>query len=99
MMETLQRVEQEIVSSQILACAIESEEDQKRRDRKQTATEERRTTLPEALLRQHTPWEVCARGCRMAGICRPENEAVKLIQRITKWTLRATEARTDGRYA
>ena len=29
----------------------------------------------------------------------PKHEAGKLIQRITKGTLRATEARTDGRYA
>ena len=29
----------------------------------------------------------------------PRHEAGKLIQRITKWTLRATEAWTDGRHA
>ena len=33
------------------------------------------------------------------GYVDPKHEAGKLIQRITKGTLRATEAWTDGRYA
>ena len=35
----------------------------------------------------------------MAGVCRSDAWGWKLVQRITKGTLRATEAWTDGRYA
>ena len=35
----------------------------------------------------------------MAGYVDPKHEAEKWIQRITKGTLRATEAWTDGRHA
>ena len=40
-----------------------------------------------------------ARSLRGLGIVDPAREAGKLIQRITKGTLRATEAWTDGRHA
>ena len=54
--------------------------------RKSTAIEVRSSTLPEELVGQHTTaW---------LGY-----EAGKLIQQLTKGTLRATEAWTDGRHA
>ena len=84
MMGTLQRVEQEAVSSQSLANAIESIG--------RTRTEA--TTLPKELVR-HTPLG----GFAWLGYIDPTHEAGKLIQRITKGTLLATEAWTDGRHA
>ena len=62
------------------------------------ATEGRRTTVPEEL--GNTPLGGLAREvAAWLGYVDPKYEAGKLIQRITKGTLRATEAWTDGRYA
>ena len=68
-------------------------------DGKPTAIEARRTTHPKSwsgnkplggLAREVAPW---------LGYVDPKHEAGKLTQRITKGTLRATEAWTDGRHA
>ena len=61
-------------------------------DCRPTTIEGRRTTQPKELVRQH---EVAA----WLGYIDPIHEAGHLIQRITKETLRATEAWTDGRHA
>ena len=84
MMGSLQPVEEETVSSENLANAIENM-------RKSTAIEGRRATLPkswstslEGLAREIAAW---------LGYVDPEHEAGKVVQQITK--LRATEAWTD----
>ena len=60
MMGTLQRVEQEAVSSQSLAHRHrEHRQDTDQCDCKPTAIEGRRTTLPEELVRRHTNWRLC----------------------------------------
>ena len=64
MMGTLQRVEQETVSSQSLANAIENM-DKTRCDKKPTTIEGRRATLPVELVGQHS--EGFARDCRCMG--------------------------------
>ena len=91
LMGTLQRVEQETVSSQNLANAVEN------LSRKPTAIEGWRTTLPEELVRQH-PLGLAREVAAWLGYVDPKYEAGKLIQRITKGTIRATEAFNDGRY-
>ena len=100
MMETLQRVEQEAVSSQNMADAIEN-------------LSRTRSGSPGCRLRLKDRERLCPKSwsCNTprGGLARevaawlghvdPKHEARKLIQRITKGTLRATEAWTDGRYA
>ena len=85
MMATLQRVERETVSSQSLANALR--------------TDGRRATPPEELV-GNTPLEGFAREvAAWLGYVDLKHEAGKLIQHITKETVRATEAWTDGRHA
>ena len=100
MMGTLQRVEQGAVSSQIMAYAFENLS----KTRSDVAGSRLRTKDGErfypkswsgntplgGLVREVAAWLVYVD---------PKHEAWKLIQRITKGTLRATEACTDGRYA
>ena len=100
MMETLQRVELEAVSSQNMADAIEN-------------LSRTRSGAPGCRLRLKDRERLCPKSwsCNTprGGLARevaawlghvdPKHEARKLIQRITKGTLRATEAWTDGRYA
>ena len=120
MIWTLQRVQQETVSSQSLTNAVENmsndmsgdrvitesdqrcrehEQDTDRRDRKPTTIEGRRATLPEELVGQHTSRRFAREVAAWLGHVDPKHEAGKLIQRITKGALRATEAWTDGRHA
>ena len=100
MMGTLQRVEQEAVSSQSLDNAIESI------GRTRTEATPSRLRLKDGERLHPKSWsgstpiggfarEVAA----WLGYIDPTQEAGKLIQRITKGTLRATEASTDGRHA
>ena len=100
MMVTLQRVEQETVSSQNSAYAIENLS-KTRSDvtgsRLRLKDGERLypkswsgNTLLGGLAREVAAW---------LGYVDLKHEARKWIQRITKGTLRATEAWTDGRYA
>ena len=100
MMGTLQRVEQEAVSSQSLANAIESIG----RTRTEATAVRLRLKDGERLYPKSwsgtTPLGGFAREvAAWLGYIDPTHEAGKLIQRITKGTLRATEAWTDGRYA
>ena len=100
MMGTLQRVEQEAVSSQNIANAIENI------GRTRTDATVSRLRLKEGERLYPKSW---SGGTPIGGFPRevaawlgyvdPKHEAGKLIQRITKGTLRATEAWTDGRYA
>ena len=60
------------MSSQNLAYTIENVSKTRSDETEPTATEGRRTTLPEELVRQHTPCGARARGRRMAGIRRSE---------------------------
>ena len=100
MMGTLQRIEQEAVSSQSLANAIENI------GRTRTDVTAGRVRLEDGERLYPKSWsgstpiggfarEVAA----WLGYFDPEHEAGKLIQRSTKGTLRATEAWTDGRHA
>ena len=100
MVETLQRVEQEIVSSQNLAYAIEN-------------LSKTRNDVTGSRLRLKDGERLYSKSCSgskpLGGLARevaaclgyvdPKHEAEKLIQRITKGTLRATEAWTDGHCA
>ena len=100
MMGTLQRVEQEAVSSQSLANAIESIG----RTRTEAIAGRLRLKDGERLYPKSwsgsTPIGGFAREvAAWLGFFDPAHEAGKLIQRITKGTLRATEARTDCRHA
>ena len=99
-MATLQRVEQEIVSSQNMANAIENLS----RTRSEVTGSRLRVKEGERLYPKNwsgnTPLGGLAREvAAWLGYVDPKHEAGKLIQRITKGTLRATEAWTDGRYA
>ena len=85
-MGTLQRVEQEVVSSQSLANAIESIGRTRRLYPKSWSG----STPIGGFVRDFAAW---------LGFIDPTNEAGKLIQRITKGRLRATEAWTDDRHA
>ena len=100
MMGTLQRVEQEAVSSQSLANAIESIG----RTRTEATAGRLRLKDGERLFPMSwsgsTPIGGFAREvAAWLGYIDPTQEAGKLIQRITKGTLRATEAWTDGPHA
>ena len=97
MVGTLQRVEQETVSSQNLAYAIEN-------------LSKIRSDVTGSPLRLKDGERLYPKGWSpIGGFARevapwmafvdPKHEAGKLIQRITKGTLRVTEAWTDGRYA
>ena len=100
MMGTLQRIEQEAVSSQSLANAIES-------------ISRTRTDVIAGQLRLKDGERLCPKSrsgsTPVGGFARevvawlwyidPDHVAGKLIQRITKGTLSATEAWTDGRHA
>ena len=100
MMGTLQRVEQEAVSTQSLANAIESI------GRTRTEATAVRLRLKDGERLYPKSWSGTT---PLGGFARevaawlryidPTHEAGKLIQRITKGTLRATEAWTDGRHA
>ena len=100
MMGTLQRVEQEAVSSQSLANAIESI------GRTRTEATAGRLRLKDGQRLYPKSWSGSTPILGFAGVVAawlgyidPAHEAGKLIQRITKGTLRATEAWTDGRHA
>ena len=100
MMATLQRIEQEVVSSQSLVNAIENMS----QIRSDTAGGRLRLRDGERLYPKSwsssTPLGGFAREvAAWVGYVDPKHEAEKLIQRITKGTLRATEAWTDGRHA
>ena len=100
MMGTLQRIEQEAVSSQNMANAVEN----LTRTRSEVTGSRLRLKDGERLYPKswsgNTPLGGLAREvAAWLGYVDPKYEAGKLIQRITKGTLRATEARTDGRYA
>ena len=99
-MGTIHRVEQEAVSSQSLADAIGSI------GRTRTEATAGRLRLKDGERLYPKSWsgstpiggfahEIAA----WLGYIDPTHEAGKLIQRITKGTLRATEAWTDGRHA
>ena len=99
MMGTLQRVEQEAVSSQSLASAIESI------GRTRTEATAGRLRLKDVERLYPKSWSGSTpRGgfarevAAWLGYIDPTHEALKLIQRITKGTFRAT-AWTDGRHA
>ena len=99
MMGTLQRIVQEAVSSQNMADAIENLS----RTRSDATGSRLRLTDGERLYPKswssNTPLGGLAREvAAWLGYVDPKREAGKLIQRITKGTLRATEAWTDGRY-
>ena len=100
MMGFLQRVEQDTVSSQSVANAVEN------MNKTRIDATARRLRLKDGERLYPKSWsgstpiggferEVAA----WLGRVDPKHEAGKVIQRITKGTLRATEARTDGRYA
>ena len=100
MMETLQQVEQEAASSQSLANAIENI------GRTRTDATAGRLRLKDGERLYPKSWsgstplggfarEVAA----WPGYVDPTHEAGKLVHRITKGTLRATEGWTDGRHA
>ena len=100
MMAALQRVEQETVSSQNMAFAFEN-------------MNRTRTDLAGSRLRLKDGEQVYPKGssgstslggfaCEIAawlGYVDPKHVAGKLIQQLTKGTLRTTEAWTDGRHA
>ena len=100
MMGSLQRVEQETVSSQNLANAVEN------MNRTQIDATGKRLRLKDGERLYPKNWsgstplggfarEVAA----WLGYVDPKHEAGKLIQRTTKGKLRATEEWTDGRHA
>ena len=100
MMGTLQQVEQETVSSQNLANAVENMS----KTRINATGSRLRLKDGERLHPKSwsgsTPLGGFAREvAAWLGYVDPKHEAGKLIQRITKGTLRATEAWTDGRHA
>ena len=100
MMGTLERVKQETVSSQSLVNAIESIG----RTRSDATAVRLRLKDGERLYPKSwsgtTPLGGFAREvAAWLGCVDPKHEAGKLVQRITKGTLRATEAWTDGRHA
>ena len=100
MMRTLQQVEQETTSSQNLANAFENLS----RTRSDATGSRLRLKDGERLYPKNwsgnTPLGGLAREvAAWLGYVHPKHKAGKLIQRITKGTLRATEAWTDGRYA
>ena len=100
MMGTLQRVEQEALSSQSLANASESIG----RIRTEATAGRQRLKEGERLHPKSwsgsTPIGGFARDvAAWLGYIDPIHEAGQLIQRITKGTLRETEAWTDGRHA
>ena len=99
-MGTLQRVEQEAVSSQSVANAIESIG----RTRTEATAVRLRLKDGERLYPKSWSGTTAVGGfarevAAWLGYIDPTHEAGKLIQRITKGTLRATEAWTDGRHA
>ena len=97
MMATLQRVEQEIcVIPELGQRHREQEPDTKRCDRRPTARDGER--LSPKSWSGSTPIGGFAREAAWLGYVEPKQEAGKLIQRITKGTLRETEAWTDGRH-
>ena len=83
-MVTLQRVEQEAVSCQNMANAIESLS-----KARSNVTRSQATRHLEGLRARSRAW---------LGYVVPKHKAGKLIQRITKGTLRATEAWTNRRH-
>ena len=99
-MLTLQRVEQEAVSSQNMANAIEN------LSKTRSVVTGSRLRLKDGERLHPRSW---SGNAPLGGLVRevaawlgnddPKHEAGKLVQRITKVTLRATEALTDGRYA
>ena len=93
-MGTLQRVEQEAVSSQSLANRIESKaiaDPVRLKDGERLYPKSWSGSTPIGGFAREVPaW---------LGFFVPAHEAGKLIQRTTKGTLRATEACTDGRHA
>ena len=89
MMVTLQRVEQETVSSQNLAYVIEN----LRKTRSDVTGSRLRLKHGERLYPKS--WS----GNTLLGSLREESPHGWDMSRITKGTLRATEAWTDGRYA
>ena len=100
MMGSLQRVEQENVTSQSLANAIEN----MNRTRTDATGDRLRLKDEERLYLESwsgsTSLAVSAREiAAWLGYVDPKHEPGKLIQQITKGTLRATEAWTDGRHA
>ena len=100
MMGTLQRIEQEAVSSQSLANVIENVG----RTRTDATASRLRLKDGERLYPKSwsgsTPIGGFARKVAVwLGYVDPKHKAGKLMQRITKGTLRATEAWTDGRHA
>ena len=99
-MGTRQRVEQEAVPSQSLANAIESI----RRTRTEATAGRLRLKDGERLHPQSWPGSTPIGGfarevAAWLGCIDQTREAGKLSQRITKGTLQATEAWTDGRHA
>ena len=99
-MGTRHRVEQETVSSQNLANAIENI-NKTRSDAtgNRLRLKDGKRVNPKSWS-GNTPLGGLAREvAAWVGYVDPKHEAGKLIQRITKGTLRATEAWTDGRHA
>ena len=100
MMENVQRVEQETMSSQNLANTIENM-GKTRIDAtgRRLRIKDGERLYPQSWLGS-TPLGGFAREvAAWLGYVDPKHEAGKLIQRITKETLRATGAWTDGRHA
>ena len=100
MMVTLQRVEQEIVSSQNLANAIENMS----KTRIDATRSRLRLKDGERLYPKSWSGSPHSEGLHVRSLhgwryVDPKHEAGKLIQRITKGTLRATEAWTHVRHA
>ena len=100
MMRTLQEVEQETTSSQNLANAIEN------LSRTRSDVMGSRLRLKDGERLDPMSWSgntllgwLAREVAAWLGFVDPKHEAGKLIQRITKGTLGATEAWTDGRYA
>ena len=100
MIATLERVQQETVSSQSLAKAIENI------DKTRIDATRNRLRLKDG---ERVCWKSWSSSIPLGGFARevaawlecvdPKHEAGKFIQRITKRTLRATEAWTDDRHA
>ena len=96
MMGTLQRIEQEAAS---LQCLVNAVENIGRTRTDVTAGRIRfeglRTTLPKELVRQHVNGCYAREVAAWLGCIDLNMRLAKLIQRITKGTLRTTEAWTD----